>query len=154
MLAFLLINSAIAELPDLLLCEMPHWHWVYWSRFFSFVQVIFHIRAKRSLYFLCSFGIIFCKWEKLEEHLLGPCQRCFWWCSRGECPCQIMKTRSSYLCLPCSSLRSQGPASPWILLWWSVQSVPPLQPGQTPPERSCIEIQRAGRREMLFVFAS
>ena len=55
---------------------------------------------KISLYVLFSFGIIFCNGEKMEEHLLGLCQSCFWWCSREECPCHSMQMCSSVLSPP------------------------------------------------------
>lgn len=72
-LALLLINRAVAELPDLLLCEMANWYWANWSRFFSFVPVVFHVTAKRTLCTLRSpLGLDFVSGRSWKSISLDP----------------------------------------------------------------------------------
>lgn len=79
------------------------------------MQVVFHVRAKRSFCTLCSsLGLDFVSREVGRASpwaLSGMLLIMFQW----RCPCQVMKPHFSALSLSSSGLRSEAPVSPGML---------------------------------------
>lgn len=80
------------------------------------MQVVFHVRAKRSLCTFCSpLGLFFVSGRSWRSISLDPVRDAFDGVPEENVLVKIMKTCFSALSPPCSGLGSEGPASPRIL---------------------------------------